>query len=116
MLKRFMERPAEKKPGLRWPILAAMGFIILLGACLRLYHLGFKSLWLDEAVLYWISRGDWASIIAQNASQNSAPLTFALLLHAVSCWWGESESALRLISCVAGIASIPALYFLGRQF
>jgi 4-amino-4-deoxy-L-arabinose transferase-like glycosyltransferase len=86
-----------------------------LGTALRIYHLGFKSLWLDEAVLYWIANGDLEHIIAQNASRNSAPPLFALLLGGVMRI-GSSEEALRAISCLTGIATIPMIYLLARQF
>jgi hypothetical protein len=51
-----------------------VGGISLFGALLRLYNLGLKPIWLDEAVLYWISNsGSAQNIISQNAFRNSAP-------------------------------------------
>ncbi|MGQ9676376.1 MAG: glycosyltransferase family 39 protein [Chloroflexota bacterium] len=92
-----------------------VGFITLFGAGLRLYGLADKSLWLDEAVLYWVSRGGPLDVVSQNATQNSAPPLFALLVSVVSAF-GDSELALRLLPALAGIASVPALYWLCRQF
>ena len=93
-----------------------VGGITLFGALLRLYHLGFKPLWYDEAVLYWISNsGGIQQVVAQNATLNSAPPLFAILIHLIMNI-GDSELALRFIPWLGGVAVIPATYFLSRQF
>lgn len=92
-----------------------VGSITILGSILRIYHLGFKSLWLDEAVVYWIAQGNLSEILTQNAASNSAPPLFALLVNLISRI-GDSEAILRLPSCTAGIIAIPAIYFLARRF
>ena len=90
--------------------------LTLLGALLRLYHLGFKALWFDEAVTYWISKGSTLSeILHLNATQNSAPLLFTMLT-SFMLNFGETEFVLRLVPWLAGVLSIPAIYFLARQF
>ncbi|RYX81763.1 hypothetical protein EON83_22630 [bacterium] len=100
---------------LRQNTFVVLGLITLLGAVLRLFHLDYKPLWLDEAVLYWISKGNISDVIIQNATRNSAPPLFAVLLHLI-IQVGDSESMLRSISCAAGIAAIPSMYFLARNF
>jgi uncharacterized membrane protein len=96
--------------------LIIIAIITLIGVVLRLYHLGFKPFWYDEAVLYWISKsGNLNHIIAQNALRNSAPPLFAILL-SLFMKIGDSESRLRLLPFLGGVASIPAIYFLSRQF
>jgi uncharacterized membrane protein len=94
-----------------------VGGITLLGTLLRLYHLGFKPLWLDEAVLYWISNsGNVQGIIAQNASSiYGTPPLFAILLN-LTLKIGDSETVLRFLPWLGGTAAIPAIYFLSRQF
>jgi len=83
--------------------------ITLLGAFLRLYHLGFKSLWFDELVIYSNSLGSISEIVQKNALRNSAPPTFTFLVHFIS-YLGHSEFWLRLPSCIAGILAIPVGY------
>jgi uncharacterized membrane protein len=96
--------------------LIVVGGITLFGAMLRFYHLGFKPLWYDEAVLYWISNsGGVEQVISQNAALNSAPPLFAILLHLILNV-GDSELVLRFIPWLGGVAVIPATYFLSRQF
>lgn len=93
-----------------------VGGISLFGALLRLYHLGFKPLWLDEAVLYWISNsGNTQDIISQNALRNSAPPLYAILLN-LTQKIGDSETILRLLPWFGGVVAIPAIYFLASQF
>ncbi len=103
-------------PGGTWygPYAVVAG-ITLLGALLRIWHLGYKPFWLDEAVLYWISRGSLGEVIAENTARNSAPPLYALLLNPILNI-GESEAVLRSVSCLAGILAIPAVYLLARQF
>lgn len=92
-----------------------VGFITLLGAALRIYHLGFKSLWHDEAVLYAIAHGSFAHTLEANAALNSAPPLYALVVNVISRM-GGSEAALRSFSCAAGIAAVPAVYCLAHRF
>ena len=93
-----------------------VGGITIFGALLRLYHLGFKPLWLDEAVLYWISNSNnMQNVIANNASSNSAPPLFAILINFI-LKIGDSETVLRSLSWMGGVAAIPAIYFLSKQF
>src|SRR5688572_3731497 len=54
--------------------------IVVLGAVLRLTSLGHRSLWLDEAALFWLAQGTASDVIRANATGNSAPPLFALLI------------------------------------
>jgi len=96
--------------------LIIVGGITILGALLRLYHLGYKPLWLDEAVFYWISKSSNVQVVInQNAVTVNTPPLFLLLLHFIMKI-GDSEVILRLLPCLGGVASIPAIYLLSRQF
>lgn len=95
--------------------LLILPLITAFGAFLRIYHLGFKSLWADEATLFHIANGSLRHVLVENAAGNSAPPLFALLLSMV-IRLSTSEAGLRAISCAAGVAAIPAVYALGRQF
>lgn len=90
--------------------------VTLAGAFLRLYHLGYKALWFDEAMIYWIIKGRTLSeIIHLNAAHNSAPPLFTVLT-ALVVQLGETEFVLRFIPWLAGVASIPVVYLLARKF
>jgi hypothetical protein len=96
------------------PYLALL-LITLCGTGLRVYRLGYKTLWFDEATLYWISQGGLSRLLAQNASLNSAPPLFPGLVALVSSL-GHSEAVLRSLPCLAGALAVPAMYALGRRF
>lgn len=94
---------------------ALLGAVVLGGAAVRIYDLGDKALWLDEANIFWFSQGTLSEILENNTRDNSAPPLFVLLIAAVRRI-GTSEFALRAIPCIAGIALIPTVYLLARRY
>ena len=94
--------------------IALVGLAVI-GGAIRAYDIGAKSLWYDEAVVYWISRTDLSSLVAANAQLNSAPPLYVLLVHFASRI-GTSEGVIRSVSWLAGALAIPLIYFLGRRY
>jgi uncharacterized membrane protein len=92
-----------------------LAVITFVGAALRAHQLGFRLLWLDEGILYWIAQGSLTQVLHQNAVSNSAPPLFPVWINLVSHWF-DSEAALRALPWAAGTLAVPAMYFLGRQF
>jgi len=91
-------------------------FIIILGAFLRFYGLGFQSLWIDELFSWDCTRPDNVSeVIKQVISNDAHPPGFHLILHFVQKLGYDSEAALRLPSALCGVFSIAILFFLGRR-
>jgi hypothetical protein len=95
-----------------WIVLCVL---LCLAAVLRLADLGSKSLWVDEACgLAW--NADSIERINQRCREtHTAPLR-EYYLH--FCWKlprGMLEAASRLPSALAGILTIPLLFFLGRR-
>jgi hypothetical protein len=103
-------RHAGSSPGL------IIGGLTAIGAVLRGYHLGSKSLWFDEAVQYWISAEPLQELVASNAARNSAPPLFSTLLRLVILGLGDSEAVLRLLSWLGGTLAVPAVCLLARRF
>ena len=93
-------------------VLAAL---ILVGAVLRIYHLGYKSLWHDEALIFHVLQGSWREILAMNVATNSSGPLYPLFLGSIT-GPGATEVALRLPSMIAGVIAIPLSYLLARQF
>ncbi len=92
-----------------------VALVTLVGAFLRLKGLTAQSLWYDElgSVYSTLSRG-LSEIIGFCQSDFHPPLYF-LLLRLWELLFGGGELALRSFSALAGIAGIPAVYFLGRE-
>jgi hypothetical protein len=94
-----------------WPLAA----IVLLGAALRLYDLGARSFWVDEAGTVTHMRlgfGDMLQAVVDR--EGSPPLYFVL-----AWFWtqiaGTSEGGLRSFSVLAGVATIPVAYAAGTH-
>jgi len=98
-------------PREEWAPLALVA-IMLLGAVLRFYGLGFQSLWGGELASWDFSESDTISRVVRDGTQ---PPLYFLILHFTQWIFGDSEWALRLPSTVAGWLCIPAIYLLGKR-
>ena len=89
--------------------LGAVLVITLLGALLRVHHLGQKSLWLDEII-------NAGSSFADNVlGWGQEPLHIAATHLSMALFGGRSEFVVRLPSVMAGILCVPAMYRLGKS-
>ncbi|MBA2734863.1 MAG: glycosyltransferase family 39 protein [Acidobacteria bacterium] len=95
-------------------LLIALLIIIALGAVLRVYKIGDDSLWLDEAYSIKFSHEAPAGIIAETAKDVHPPLYY-FALHYWMLLFGDSESAVRLLSALFGILALPLIYKLATQ-
>lgn len=90
--------------------------IVVLAAVLRFWHLGGQSLWYDEFVTVDDLNHRLAELVRVTLPQNegSPPLYFV-----VGWFWvrifGHGDAVLRTISALAGIATVPVVYFLARE-
>jgi mannosyltransferase len=94
-----------------WLILAGLSVLAL---ALRLWALN-SCLWFDEVLtLVDFVRAPLGEIVVRFPSQNQHML-FSLLAHGSVATFGESAWALRLPSVAFGVASLWALFLLGRR-
>jgi 4-amino-4-deoxy-L-arabinose transferase-like glycosyltransferase len=89
--------------------------LTVLGAALRLYHLGHQGFWFDEAntaLLVHLSPGKMLGLIPQ--SESTPPLYYS-----VAWVWariaGYGEVGLRSLSALAGVLVIPVAYGAGAR-
>jgi len=87
--------------------------ITILGAVLRLYHLGTQSLWLDELFSVFLSRQGVAALVAGTAQDTMPPLYYFLLR--IALLFGSDERAVRSVSFVFSVAAIPLFYVLAQE-
>lgn len=80
-----------------------------MGAALRLYDLGGASLWMDEGFTWMRASGGALPLDLDK----HPPLYYALVRALLA--FGQSEWAVRLPAALAGIASIAAVFALGRE-
>jgi len=90
--------------------------LIFIGAVFRLYNLGRNSLWLDEAATYFYSLGGFDQIWENMAAMGDFNPPLFNFLENIMMNIGTTEIALRLLPALFGIAAIPIMYLVGKEF
>ncbi|MEA2473583.1 MAG: mannosyltransferase [Thermoleophilaceae bacterium] len=93
----------------------ALAAIVVLAAALRFAGIGEQSFWLDEAFTKRIvdhGLGDMPDLI--RGGENTPPLYY-VLAWAWTHVFGACEPGLRSLSALAGTATVPVAYLIGRQ-
>jgi len=89
--------------------------VTLLAAAVRLYHLGFQPLWVDEEMTWAMVRPDAGLSLGQQLRDEiQGPLYLAAVWPLVR-WAGFSEFWLRLPAAVAGTLTAPLVALLGQR-
>ena len=95
--------------------LAIVIALTALGAGLRFAWLGTQSFWYDESLTVELARASAHGMLhGVRAHEATPPLYFA----AAWVWaqaFGTGEAALRSLSAVAGVLTVPVAYALGRE-
>lgn len=89
-----------------------LGLILLLGASLRLFHLTYNSVWVDEGFSVWLASKDVKSIVEAAAASEDEPLYYVLLHYWM--YLGRSELVLRSFSVIWSVLSLILCYETGR--
>ena len=95
----------------RWYLLTALAILAIAGG-LRLWQLGERGVWVDEAVFATNSRGTWQQMVERTRETNSAPLAYPALLLALnrlddSAWMMRLPAAVCSLALVAVILALP---------
>lgn len=90
--------------------------ITMLAAWARLDQLGSWGFWRDEAQCIFIAQKSFPSGIVHALLHEAHPPLYYSLQHAWIGLVGWSEFRIRLLSAVLGIATVPALFIIGRRF
>ncbi len=96
------------------PVFGLVLAILLVAATLRVYDLGGRDLWIDEANGALMSQESLPELFARLKLDSSPPLYYLIL----NVWMriaGDGESALRLVSVVAGLALVAGVFIVGRR-
>gem|GEM_PF-1643645 len=88
-------------------------FILALAAVLRIYHLSFKSISIDEAIGGFYAMEPLLRVIILTINDVHPPL-FYVIHHFWIALFGMSEVALRSISVLFALLSVIGLYKLGK--
>jgi mannosyltransferase len=105
-------RVPRQFPTSLWIVL--LGAITLIGALLRFHAIGQKSVWVDEGVSIALARLDWYNFL-RILWRHEANMTLYYLLLRAWLPFGSSEAYIRSLSALFGLATIPAVFVLGRR-
>jgi len=89
--------------------------LIILGALIRFYNIGQRSLWLDEAITAQLAQGSIREIIINRASTGIHPPFYFVIIHFWIRLLGDSEIALRGFSSIFSVLSIYLMYKLSSK-
>ena len=96
------------------PRVWTLAAIALLAFGLRLYRLGFQSLWYDETVSVHLAGKSLSALVAHTAGDIHPP-GYYLLLHLWTRLVGDSDFAVAFLSLFFGVLLVPLAYWLGAK-
>ena len=91
-----------------------LGFVLIIGFCLRIYKLGTHSFWYDEAMTLFVV----FNLNLQTLAKYCIHMTWPPLFHFLLKFWivlGESEFLLRLFLVLFSLFSIVLIYSIGKR-
>jgi mannosyltransferase len=95
--------------------LRALIALVALAAALRLWRLGHQSFWLDESFTAMLVDRDLWGMLKGVRETESTPHLYYLLAWLWSRVFGDGEAALRSMSALFGIATVPVAYAAARE-
>jgi len=102
-----MATPESNRHRSAWPTVLLIAIITLLGGLVRCLIAANEPLWLDELHTSWVVAGELGDVYQRAQIGNQTPLFFWLTWAAVEVF-GETALSLRLVSLIAGTATIFA--------
>jgi hypothetical protein len=98
-------------------VISGVAVLVVAGiaGCLAVTHITEKSFWLDEAFSAVLVQQDWARLSQIFLAEQANMSGYHVLLRLWVAGFGSSEAALRALSAIFSVLSIPAIYGLGKQ-
>lgn len=84
--------------------------MVLLGAALRLFGIGQKTVWLDEAFSIWIANHSYVEIWQWLIQIDQHPPLYYMLLSLWQGVFGDLQGAVRILSALLSTAAIPFVF------
>lgn len=89
-------------------------FLVFLAFALYTFRLDYQSLWYDEGFSVYLAGMSVGEITARTAHDIHPPFYY-YLLHFWVLVFGSSETALRFLSVIFGVLTVPLVYVVGRR-
>lgn len=91
--------------------------ILVFGGILRFYHIDFQSVWLDE--IHTLNEANpslsWSQFYNSLLASDPHPPLYFIAIRILFSIFGYETLVLRLFSSILGIASLYAIYILGKE-
>ena len=87
--------------------------LLLIATGLRVYHLGRRSLWFDEALTANVSRGSLSQALEETRVRGSAPIVHPYILYLVERF-GTSADDVRMPSLLASLMAVGMMLAMVR--
>jgi mannosyltransferase len=111
---RRLNQPAKQTFHSPFLVALILGVTTAIGAALRLHQLSAKSLWIDEAASVSFASMPWRAFVRAILTYEGNMSLYYFLLRG---WMhlGDSEFAVRSLSVLFAVLTIPAIYLLGER-
>jgi mannosyltransferase len=93
----------------------ALGVVTVIGFLLRVWEIGAKGLWLDEAFSVWLSWQPLGELLSWVVKIDQHPPLYYALLHFWMKVAGDNPNDVRMLSAILGTLTIPVMFLLGRR-
>ncbi len=104
--------PHTPVAGWEWIVVAG---VAALAALLRWVEIAQQGLWLDEAFSVWMARQPARDLLHWVSRIDQHPPLYYLLLRGWMLLTGDGEAAVRALSLLFGVATVPVVYLLARR-
>ena len=92
-----------------------MAGITAIGFILRVWEIGAKGLWLDEAFSVWLGWQPLGEMLSWLVRIDQHPPLYYALLHLWIKLAGDNPADVRMLSAILGTLTIPVMFLLGRR-
>jgi 4-amino-4-deoxy-L-arabinose transferase-like glycosyltransferase len=90
--------------------------LVMLGALLRFFLIGAKTMWLDEAFSVWVANHALVDLWSWLIRIDQHPLLYYSLLHVWQFLFGDLQGTVRAFSALCGVLTLPLFYLANRRF
>ena len=97
------------------PLLIMILAATMAAAALRFWEIGSRSLWLDEAYSGWFSALSWSGLWLETPHYEPHPPLYYSLLKLWRLFAGDEAGALRGLSAISGIVTVPVMALAGHE-
>ena len=106
--------PTQTRVLARWTPFLLAG-ITAIGFILRVWEIGTKGLWLDEAFSVWLGWKPLGEMLSWLVRIDQHPPLYYALLHFWTKLAGDNPDDVRMLSAILGTLTIPVMFLLGRR-